>query len=77
MNLDLALMALEGLGQSPLRVTVDGTAVTISGPGSSFKELARLCLLLGSDGTDSGEQFELNPSIHLEAGSPMLKLSRD
>ena len=77
MNIDLAIMALEGLGRSPLLVTVDGTAVTISGPGSSFKELARLCLLLGSEETEAGEQFELNPSLHLKAESPMLKLSRD
>ena len=77
MNIDLAIMALEGLGRSPLEITVEEKIVTISGSGSAFKELARLCLLLGSEGTESGEQFELNPAIHLKVTSPMLKLSRD
>jgi len=73
MNYDLAMMALEGLSRAPLTVRVDGGRVTISGEPASFKELARLCLLLGGAG-GGDESFELQPSVHVEQGSPGLKL---
>jgi hypothetical protein len=73
MNYDLAMMALEGLTRAPLTVRVEGSRVTISGDAPSFKELARLCLLLG--GAGGGEDsFELQPSMHVAKGSPGLKL---
>ena len=68
MNYDLALMALEGLARSPLAVRVENNAVVIEAEGASFKELARLCLLLG--GANSTEDaFELEPGTHVDRES--------
>lgn len=73
MNYDLAMMALEGLARAPLSLRAESGGVTIEGPAASFKELARLCLLLG--GQQSGdESFELQPGTHLASGSPRLHL---
>ena len=73
MNYDLAMMALEGMARAPLRVSVGGSEVVIEGDAATFKELARLCLLLG--GTQSPEdEFELAPGTHVAAGSPLLRL---
>lgn len=73
MNYDLAMMALEGLARSPLEVRVEGTDVVIEGSAASFKELARLCLLLG--GVQSAEDsFELRSGVHVGNASPPLKL---
>jgi hypothetical protein len=73
MNYDLALMALEGLVHSPLTVRQSGNEVTIEADPASFKELARLCLLLG--GVQSAEDaFELNPGVHVTAESSPLTL---
>ena len=73
MNYDLAMMALEGLARSPLRVRVEGAQVVIEGEGASFKELARLCLLLG--GTQTAEDaFELQRDVHVTGESPTLRL---
>jgi hypothetical protein len=74
MNYDLAIMALEGLTRAPLSVRLEKGAVVIEGAGASFKELARLCLLIGGAGADTEEQFELQPGTHLTAGSPALLL---
>jgi len=73
MNYDLAMMALEGLTRAPLVVRADGNAVTIEGDPASFKELARLCLLLGGAG-DTDDSFELQPSVHVANGSLTVKL---
>jgi hypothetical protein len=73
MNYDLAIMALEGLGRAPLTLRVDGDAVVIEGEPASFKELARLCLLIGG-GQTSGDAFELQPGVHVTKSSPMLRL---
>jgi hypothetical protein len=73
MNYDLAMMALDGLTRAPLTVRVEGKRVTISGPAASFKEFARLCLLLGG-ASDGGDSFELQPSVHVGNDSPGLKL---
>jgi hypothetical protein len=76
MNYDLALMALEGLARSPMTVRVDGNEVLISGSPDSFRELARLCLLLGgAGGTESG--FELQSPVHLTSDSALLRLALD
>ncbi len=73
MNYDLAMMALDGLMRTPLTVRVDGTAVTFTGEPAAFKELARLCLLLGG-ASDADDSFELQPKVHVTAESPMVKL---
>jgi hypothetical protein len=73
MNYDLAMMALDGLTRAPLTLRVEGKRVTISGEPASFKELARLCLLLGGAGGGE-ESFELQPSVHVGKDSPGLKL---
>ena len=73
MNYDLAIMALEGMARSPLRVTAAGDEVIVEASGATFKELARLCLLLG--GTHSAEDaFDLEPGLHVTTGSPVLRL---
>jgi len=73
MNYDLAMMALEGMARSPLRITSANGEVVIEASGATFKELARLCLLLG--GTHSAEDaFELDPGVHVSTDSPALRL---
>jgi hypothetical protein len=73
MNYDLAMMALEGLARSPLTLRVEGTEVILESDAASFKELARLCLLLG--GVQQGrEEFDLAPGVHVAKGSPALRL---
>jgi len=73
MNYDLAIMALEGLSRSPLGIRVEGQSVIIEGSQASFKELARLCLLIGG-GQGNEEVFELQPGVHVTKDSPTLKL---
>jgi hypothetical protein len=73
MNYDLAMMALEGLARGPMRVVIEGGEVVIEGEPASFKELARLCLLLGGVQTTE-DAFELTPGTHVQAGSPTLRL---
>ena len=73
MNYDLAMMALEGLARSPLTLRTEGGEVILESDAASFKELARLCLLLG--GIQQGkEEFELAPGVHVATGSPKLRL---
>jgi hypothetical protein len=74
MNYDLALMALEGLTRAPMTVRVDGGEVVIEGDGPSFKELARLCLLLGGASTTAEDAFELQPGTHVTKDSARVKL---
>lgn len=74
-NYDLAMMALEGMGRSRLTVRNGGGEIRIEAKSQGFKELARLCLLLGSADVDGGEEFELTPGIHLAAGSPKIRLT--
>ena len=73
MNYDLALMALEGLARSPIQVTSANGEVVIEAEAASFKELARLCLLLGGVQTTE-DAFELKPGVHVEKESPALRL---
>lgn len=73
MNYDLAIMALEGLTRSPMTIRAEGGEWTLEGSAASFKELARLCLLLG--GVQSAEDaFELTPGVHVTGESPMVRL---
>ncbi|HUR82968.1 MAG TPA: hypothetical protein VM733_19570 [Thermoanaerobaculia bacterium] len=73
MNYDLAMMALEGMARSPLTVHASANEVTIEASAATFKELARLCLLLG--GTQSAEDaFSLEPGTHVSAESPAVHL---
>lgn len=73
MNYDLAMMALEGLARSPMSVRASGSAVEIEGDAASFKELARLCLLLGGTQT-AEEEFELKAGVHVNGGALTLRL---
>ena len=73
MNYDLAMMALEGLTRAPMSVSTANGEVIIEADQASFKELARLCLLLG--GTHSSEEAcELAPGTHVTGESPLLRL---
>jgi hypothetical protein len=73
MNYDLAMMALDGLMRSPLTVRADSASVTFTGEPAAFRELARLCLLLGGAST-SEDSFELQPNVHVTASSLMVRL---
>ncbi len=73
MNYDLAMMALEGLTRSPLAVRAEGGEIVLEATQSSFKELARLCLLLGGVQT-AEDAFELAPGVHVTDDSPLLRL---
>ncbi len=72
MSYDLAMMALEGLRRSPLVIRAERGEVVIEGAAASFKELARLCLLLG--GEHITDEFDLQPSMHVTGESPRLRL---
>jgi hypothetical protein len=72
MNYDLAIMALEGLARAPLSVQMREGAVMIEGQPEAFKELARLCLLIG--GGQSSDGFELQPGVHVSRGSAAVHL---
>jgi len=73
MNYDLALMALEGLARSPMTVHVENGEVVIEAEAASFKELARLCLLLGSAHSNE-DAFELGRGVHVDGASLALRL---
>jgi hypothetical protein len=73
MNYDLALMALEGLARAPMTVRTENGEVIIEAEPASFKELARLCLLLGGVQTTE-DAFELAPGVHVTAESPLVRL---
>ena len=73
MNYDLAIMALEGMARAPLRVTSANGEVVIEGSAATFKELARLCLLLGGTQT-TDDAFELAPGTHVTNDSPRVAL---
>ena len=74
MNYDLAIMALEGLSRSPIKIVTTKDEITISAAPATFKDLARLCLLLGGDMTGGADGFDLQPGVHVERSAPMLKL---
>ncbi len=72
MNYDLAIMALEGLARAPLSINSGSGALVIEGTPAAFKELARLCLLIGGGQSEDG--FELQPGVHVTRGSPATTL---
>ena len=72
MNYDLAMMALDGLSRGPLSVQTRDGSLVIEGTPASFRELARLCLLIG--GGESEDAFELKPGVHVTRGSPAVHL---
>ena len=74
MNYDLAIMALDGLTRAPLTVESKDGTIVIKGIAGSFKELARLCLLLGGAEGQPDDSFELQPGRHVTGGSPELQL---
>jgi hypothetical protein len=74
MNYDLAIMALEGLSRSPIKIAVTKDEITISAAPATFKDLARICLLLGGDMVGGADGFDLQPGVHVERGSPTIKL---
>jgi hypothetical protein len=67
------MMALDGLMRTPLTVRVDNAGVMFTGEPAAFRELARLCLLLGGAST-SEDSFELQPNVHVTASSPAVML---
>jgi hypothetical protein len=73
MNYDLAMMALEGLARAPMTVRTENGEVIIEAEQASFKELARLCLLLGGVQTTE-DAFELAPGVHVTEESPLVRL---
>lgn len=77
MNYDLAIMALEGLARLPMRVNVVGDEVVIEGEPAAFKDLARLCLLLGGDTVGGAEEFELQPNVHVHGRPVRLRLTNE
>lgn len=73
MNYDLAIMALEGMARAPMTVRTDGVEVVVEAPAATFRELARLCLLLGGVQT-AEDAFELEPGVHVTTDSAKLSL---
>lgn len=73
MNYDLAMMALEGLARSPMSARTEAGVMVIEGEAASFKELARLCLLLGGVQT-AEDSFELAPGVHVTKESSLVRL---
>ena len=74
MNYDLAIMALEGLTRSPIDVSIGRGEITIEAEADTFKELARLCLLLGGNAVGAADGFDLQPGVHVGKSSPLVKL---
>jgi hypothetical protein len=74
MNYDLAIMALEGITRSPIEVRVSRDEITIEAESNTFKDLARLCLLLGGNAVGAADGFDLQPGVHVAEGAPLLKL---
>jgi hypothetical protein len=72
MNYDLAIMALDGMMKAPMTIRTAGGEVVIEGDPASFKELARLCLLLGGTQVEKDDAIELLPGTHVTSGSPRL-----
>ena len=73
MNYDLAMMALEGLTRAHMNVSVESGEVIVEASPATYKEFARLCLLLGGGSEEEG--FELKPGVHVDGLGLRLKLS--
>jgi len=75
-NLDLAIMALEGLTATPVSIQADNDEILVEAPPKALRELARLLLLVGGDDAEPGEEITLEPGLHVVAGSPRLRVRR-
>lgn len=75
-NIDLAMMALEGLTRNPVSIESVGDEVVIEAAPDGIRELARLLLLVGGDDADAGEEITLEPGLHTRTDSPRLRVRR-
>ena len=75
-NIDLAMMALEGLTRNPVSIESEDDEIAIEASSEGIRELARLLLLVGSDDAAPGEEITLEPGLHSSAGSPRLRVRR-
>ena len=75
-NLDLAIMALEGLTKNPVSIDTSGDEILVEASSRSIRELARLLLLVGGDDAEPGEEITLEPTLHTTPGSPRLRVRR-
>lgn len=75
-NLDLAIMALEGLTRDPVSIELTEEEIVIEAPSQGIRELARLLLLVGGDDAEPGEEIALEPGLHTSGESPRLRIRR-
>ena len=75
-NLDLAIMALEGLTRNPVAVDIGDDGIVIEATSKGLRELARLLLLVGGDDADPGEEITLEPGLHTASGAPRVRVRR-
>lgn len=75
-NIDLAMMALEGLMKNPVSIETSGDEIVITAESKALRELARLILLVGGDDSDPGEEITLEPGLHTSAHAPRVRVRR-
>lgn len=75
-NLDLAIMALEGLTKNPVSIGANGDEIVLEASLKGIRELARLLLLVGGDDAEPGEEITLEPGLHTTGDSPRLRVRR-
>lgn len=75
-NLDLAIMALEGLTRDPVAIDVRDEEILFEASSQGIRELARLLLLVGGDDAEPGEEITLEPGLHTSGESPRLRVRR-
>ena len=75
-NIDLAMMALEGLTRNPVSIASGNDEIAIEASSDGIRELARLLLLVGGDDAQPGEEIILEPGLHSSADSPRLRVRR-
>jgi hypothetical protein len=75
-NLDLAMMALEGLTTHPVSIDAGDDEIVVEASSKGLRELARLLLLVGGDDTEPGEEIMIEPGLHSTTGSPRLRVRR-
>ncbi len=75
-NIDLAVMALDGLTKNPVHIETRGGEIVIEADSKALRELARLILLVGGDDAEDGEEISLEPGLHSTNGAPRLRVRR-
>lgn len=75
-NLDLAIMALDGLTKNPVSIETSRDEILIEASSKGLRELARLLLLVGGDEAGEGEEITLEPGLHTVVGSSRLRVRR-